>query len=400
MSDLLIVATKTANLEGLKVKLGQAGYAFRQFEGLPRFFIIDNETPDGFRLKDDADIKRWCPADAKMALQSVDQPASIGVKLAEGWGLARICRRRPPWDKRRVTHPVDTFYRYTRTGQGVDIYIIDSGVRITHEDFGGRAFKVTDSRYGDDIGHGTACASFAAGAQSGVAKEATVWDVRVADFVTNDLTVASTVQGYSYVMTHYASRANTNRPAIISNSVGGTQTPGSDEDLMWREALADVIDAGIPCFLPAGNNRMDLSQVLYEPAEGDPDAVIVAGSAMNDTPYLFGSSGTNYGANDVDIVAPSQIVRHAENTADTTYTTGSGTSYGTPYTAGVAACMLQGYGRLRNRADVQALKTQLLANATQGELVSAYGYDLPDRLLYIDPDIAFEVIPGLEDLIL
>lgn len=399
MSKLIVVAYKETDLEALESRIRTAGYSVRRFPGLPRFFEVDGATPADFRLKDDPAIKRLVDGEVPVKPMSTDVPASIDALLNGGWGLPRICRRRPPWNKRGVTHPVETFYRYTRTGQGVDIYVIDTGMVLTHEDFGGRAASVPNQQVGDSAGHGTACASFAGGVNSGVAKEALLWNVRISNLQGSTAT-SDIVNGYSDAISHFNSRAGTNRPAIITNSFGGTFEAGDPAIALITEAVSDAIDLGIPCFLPAGNNRDDLDQIIYVPAEADPDAVIVAGSAMNDTPYYFGTGGTNFGATVVDIVAPSQLVQHADHNGDTLYEVGSGTSYGTPYTAGVAACMLQGYGRLRNRTDVQALKAKLLANATQGELVQTYGHALPDRLLYIDPEIAFETIPGLEDLIL
>lgn len=98
--------------------------------------------------------------------------------------------------------------------------------------------------------------------------------------------------------------------------------------------------------------------------------------------------GTGWGS-EVDILAPAQHIWMADKATDG-FMQWSGGSWAVPLTAGVIACMLQGHARLTTRAEVQALNTKLIANATTGLLRPAYGYTLPDKVLYLDPEATFE----------
>ena len=75
-------------------------------------------------------------------------------------------------------------YRYSAEGLGVNVYVVDTGVRTTHLEFGGRAFAAFNARpfedgAGDCHGHGTHVAGIVGGVRSGVAKSVTLHSVRV-----------------------------------------------------------------------------------------------------------------------------------------------------------------------------------------------------------------------------
>jgi subtilisin family serine protease len=155
------------------------------------------------------------------------------------------------------------------------------------------------------------------------------------------------------------------------------------------DAIVDCIDAGMVVCVSAGNDRTNLDVAPRFPGQSDPDVVLVAGSAMSDTPYHLGfRNRTNYGTA-VSVVAPAQHIRVANRTSSSSYNRSSGTSYAAPLTAGVLACMVQGTGRLTGRAQVQAVKARLLTVATAGRFrpQPQFGIGtLPDRVLYLDPN--------------
>ncbi len=148
----------------------------------------------------------------------------------------------------------------------------------------------------------------------------------------------------------------------------------------------------------SAGNEMDELVIGTYPAPFTADAIVAGGSGMADIPYYHSIDGTNFGT-EVDILAPGQAIRLAAATVAGVgdYQTRRGTSISCPFVAGVVACMLEGHNRLTTRAQVQAVRTKLLANATAGKIRSAFGLTpLPDKILYLDPDqTAPETISGI-----
>ena len=320
---------------------------------------------------------------------AADQDISINADLNAPWALARTVRRAPPWDVDRIEHPVDTFFRADTDGTGVDVYHIDSGVRATHDEITGRVTIVYDHFGGggvDGYGHGTQTAACAIGTTVGLARGA---ELRVCRMLPDD-GVGSTggfLAGCGAAISDYQGRSALGRPAVANISIVGT-------DPAMASGVTDMIDAGLICVICAGNHQADLGSINQYPAESDVDGIVVAGSNMADLPYYdykFSSDyATNYGTR-IDLVAPSSYIYTARRTGDSDYVNTSGTSFGTAYTSGVLACMMQGSSRLTTRGEVQTLKASLLSNATTGRLRFDYGYssgDLPDKLLYLGPGVA------------
>lgn len=327
----------------------------------------------------------------------IDQTLVLDATLTDdSWGLARIVRRRAPWNVDRIQLPITTTFESLRDGMGVDIYHVDTGCLTTHEEFGGRATLVYNRPGGDSDtdGHGTMTASLACGETVGVARGALLWAYR--SHTGDNQTEEALVDCLERILTHYTGRAGTGRPAVVNLSTFVT----GEADV--SAAVADLIDAGMVCVSSAGNDGQNLGvDVTYYPPL-TADVICVGGFGMADIPQYFARddgtySITNYGAN-VDILAPGQHARAAGIASDSSYhRTSCSTSGAAPYVSGVIACMLEGHARLTSRAEVQAVRDALLANATTGKLrASSYGLTLPDRLLYLDPlQTAPEAIPGL-----
>ncbi|EJD40234.1 peptidase 1 [Auricularia subglabra TFB-10046 SS5] len=263
-------------------------------------------------------------------LRASDAVASIsqdGIYTVQGeqtdapWGLGRISSQTKISGS---TGALNYTYLYDDAGlgSGVDIYIVDTGVNINHEDFGGRAswgFSAGSLPSVDDHGHGTHVAGIAAGTRFGVAKGANIVAVKVLS-ASGGGTLADVISGFNYVLT--AAQAS-GRPSLASASLGGAANAAIDA------SVQALIDNGIHVVVAAGNSYGKAGN--YSPARV-PGAITVGAVDINDAKADFSNSGPL-----VDIHAPGVAITSAfigSNTATHVY---SGTSQATPHVSGLVA---------------------------------------------------------------
>jgi hypothetical protein len=289
------------------------------------------------------------------------------TQIAPPWGLDRIDQR---------TLPLTGAYNYPPAGPAVFVHVIDTGIRPTHVEFGGRAFIagdfVDDDRDGDpgDVGnddgnpsqpdgadcsgHGTHVAGTIGGETYGVAKNATLIAYRALDCSGNGR-LSSVIAALDRVT------ADPRRPAVANMSLGGGTSTALDD------AVRRSIAAGVTYVLSAGNS--DINAALTSPARVV-EAITVAASNANDVRATF----SNFGAV-IDLFAPGVSVRSAYYTSDTATAVFSGTSMSSPHVAGVAALFLQAFG---DQSPAQ-VRNALVNNATASVIVDPAGS--PNRLL-------------------
>jgi subtilisin family serine protease len=284
-------------------------------------------------------------------------PVSIANDSATSWGLDRV-------DQRPRT--LDGMYAYDRSGAGVTAYVVDTGIRVSHEEFEGRASRGFDafSPGGDDChGHGTHVAGTVGGLTHGVARGVSLVAVRVLG-CDGSGTTAGVVAGLDWIL------ANAVRPAVVNMSLSGAASQAVDD------AVVRLTQAGIAVVVAAGNSSLDACG--YSPARAA-SAITVAASDMNDERAGF----SNYGAC-VDWFAPGVSIVSAYNTADDAKTVMSGTSMAAPHTAGAAALVLEREPWL----SAYAVRDSLWNHATKN--VVSYSYSENPHLLYsldgYDPD--------------
>ncbi|MGY4983481.1 S8 family peptidase [Streptomyces sp. 900105755] len=270
------------------------------------------------------------------------------------WGLDRVDQAGLPLN-RSYTSPGSA-------GASVTVYVIDTGVRITNTDFGGRAsygwdFVGNDGSAGDGNGHGTHVAGIIAGTRYGVAKKARVVSVRVLDD-TGAGTTAQVIAGVDWVTAH------ARRPAVANLSLGGYHSPQLDT------AVRDSIRAGVTYTVAAGNG--DVPAARSSPADV-PQALTVGATDRTDARAGFSDYGSA-----VDLFAPGVAITSDSNASDTARATYSGTSMAAPHVAGAAALYLAGH-RGATPAQVAAA---LIAGAASGK-VSDAGRGSPNRLLRV-----------------
>nr|QIK03896.1 subtilisin-like serine protease precursor [Lignosus rhinocerotis] len=267
------------------------------------------------------------------------------------WGLQRISQD-PPLPA--GSNPNLLAYNYTyevTAGEYVDIYIIDTGIRITHTEFNGRAkWGKTFGGYpdADGNGHGTHCAGTAAGRTYGVAKNANLIAVKVlSDGGSGSL--SDVISGVDYVVVE---AGQTGAPSIASMSLSSPPSIAVDN------AVQAATIAGVHVVVAAGNQGIPASG--RSPARA-PAAVTVAASDIRDVFAPF----SNYGPS-VDIIAPGVSVISAWFTSDTAINIISGTSMATPHVAGLVACLISDGGNLLPEAMSDRLQQLATKNAISG----------------------------------
>ena len=238
------------------------------------------------------------------------------VQTPATWGLDRIDQK---------TLGLTNSYTYTTTAAGVDAYIIDTGILLTHTDFGGRAVAGTDAVTAggtavDQNGHGTHVAGTVGGNTYGVAKGVRLIAVRVLD-ATGSGTTAGVISGIDWVTANH-----TTNPAVANMSLGGGLSTTLDAAV--RNSILD----GVVYCVAAGNSAANVS--TSSPADVA-EAITVAASDQTDTFASFSNFGTG-----VDIIAPGVNITSDWFTSTTATNTISGTSMATPHVTGAAALYL------------------------------------------------------------
>ena len=276
----------------------------------------------------------------------------------------------PPWGLDRIDQralPLNQTYTYDPTGQGVRAYVIDTGIRFSHADFGGRAisgYDAIDGGTADDCnGHGTHVAGTIGGTTYGVAKGVTLVGVRVLNCQGSG-TNAQVIAGIDWVSSDH----DPGERAVANMSLGGGASSALDT------AVINSINDGVTYAVAAGNGNVfgtPQNACNYSPARVAA-AITVGATSSNDAAASF----TNYGTC-VDLFAPGVGILSAWYTSNTATNTISGTSMATPHVAGVAALYLQDHA-----ATPQQVRDVVVNSATTGVITGIPGSGSPNRLLY------------------
>ncbi|MCX4695078.1 S8 family peptidase [Streptomyces sp. NBC_01408] len=339
-------------LNGFSARMSRAQAA--RLAADPRVARVHQDTRVTLDAPARAEAETADTADTAGTADTAETAAPAATQPNAPWGLDRI-------DQRLL--PLSTTYTYRTTAPAVRVYVIDTGLRTTHAEFGGRASVGTDTvgdgRNGEDChGHGTHVAGIAAGRTYGVAKEARPVAVRVLN-CQGSASTSGVVAGVDWVT------ANAVRPAVANMSLGGAVSTVLDT------AVRNSIRAGITYTASAGSSGRPDGACSTSPARV-PETIAVGASDRLDRR----ASSSNYGAC-VALFAPGVAIPSAWKDSDTATATLSGTSAATAHTAGAAALHLARHPA----ATPGQVKQALVAGATTGVLQGTPPV-APDRLLH------------------
>jgi Subtilase family/Peptidase inhibitor I9 len=294
-------------------------------------------------------------------------PAAVQMD-PPSWGLDRIDQR---------MRPLDGKYSYPTPATATNVYVIDSGIRVTHVEFEARAFIAGDfvdddgdgdaADIGNDdddpytpdghdcVGHGTHMGATIGGLTTGIAKNALIWGLRVIGC--NGFGTWSAVIAAIDMVT-----AEARRPAIVNVSLSGSPNAVADA------AIERSIASGLTYVVAAGNEGDDAGN--YSPSRV-PSAVVVASTGFSDGRSFFSNWGPA-----VDLFAPGEDIVSAGIESDTHLVSASGTSAAAAHVTGVAALYLASHPS----ASALVVRSAIANAATPGLVADANGS--PNRLLY------------------
>lgn len=282
--------------------------------------------------------------DAASALHATTQ-GTYGY-MGNAWHLDRLDQ---------ASLPLDQQYTFDNDGRGVHAYMIDSGINRYHREYNGRVVMdldlIADGQNGADCnGHGTHVAGILVGTTFGVAKAATLHNIRT-QTCSGAGTMSTILSALDWVMWNRVS------PSVVSISIGGAYTQSVNN------AVEALVASGCPVVVSAGNSNGDATEM--SPASA-PSAITVGATEDDDAIADY----SNWGAG-VDIFAPGSYIPSADTASTTGYVFKSGTSMAAPLVSGLVAQFLQSYPDATPATVLRKLLESALQGAVQGDLHGA-----------------------------
>ncbi|WP_220479163.1 S8 family peptidase [Marilutibacter spongiae] len=341
---------------------GGRGNVVRTYQSALRGFVVEADDQALAQILAD-DRVAYVEEDGYMHISATQNNAT--------WGIDRV-------DQRNL--PLSGTYSYDTTASNVHAYIIDTGIRASHNDFGGRVSggysAINDGNGTNDCnGHGTHVAGTVGSATYGLAKAVKLHPVRVLG-CDGSGSNSGVIAGMDWVAQNHV------KPAVANMSLGGGASSTTDQ------AVARMVNAGVTVVVAAGNDNGNACN--YSPARAA-SAITVGSTTSSDARSSFSNYGTC-----LDIYAPGSSITSTWNTSNTATNSISGTSMASPHVAGVAALYLAG----NPNASPSQVTSAIVNNATPNK-VSDAKTGSPNLLLYSvfgggnpDPDPDPDPTPG------
>jgi aqualysin 1 len=306
----------------------------------------------GFAVSMSEKAAQKLAGDPRVAYVEQDQiMEAIATQTNATWGIDRIDQRMLPLNR--------TFNYNNQGGVGVRVYVIDTGIRTSHAEFGSRA-RVSFDAFGgngqDCNGHGTHVAGTVSGSTFGVAQNSLPRAVRVLN-CSGSGSNSGVIAGVDWVRTNHI------KPAVANMSLGG----GFSGAL--NTAVNNAVNAGVVFAVAAGNSNANACN--FSPASAA-NAISVGSTTSSDGRSSFSNFGSC-----VDIFAPGSGITSAWWNSATATRTISGTSMASPHVAGAAALWMSYHDNITPTA----VRNALIGGATTGRITNV-GTGSPNLLLY------------------
>ncbi|KAG5369965.1 Alkaline extracellular protease [Yarrowia sp. C11] len=280
-------------------------------------------------------------------------PASSNAKRAvettpvTQWGLSRISHKQA--QSGNYAYVRETVGKYPTVA-----YVVDSGIRTTHSEFGGRAVwgaNFADTTNADLLGHGTHVAGTVGGKTYGVDANAKLVAVKV--FAGRSAALSVINQGFTWALNDFISKRSALPRGVLNFSGGGPKS--ASQDALWSRATQE----GLLVAIAAGNDAVDACDNSPGNIGGSTNGIITVGSIDSDDKISVwpGGQGSNYGTC-VDVFAPGSEIISASYQSDSGTLTYSGTSMACPHVAGLASYYLSINDDVLTPAEVEALITE------------------------------------------
>ena len=324
-------------------------------------------------IEQDTAVKRREPSNSRRDTVSAQlEETAYKEDVSSGhviWNLDRLDQHHNTLDGRYIPES---------NGENVDVYILDTGIRYTHQEFEGRAkyagYDAIDDQTGsnqqgaDCRGHGTHCAGTVGGKTYGVAKRVNLLSARALD-CTGSGAVGGIIQMMDFIIKHQKVNGN-GRPAVISESIGIKSSPA------LNAAVRKVTEAGIVVVSAAGNQADDSCK--HSPASARV-GISVGATDQNDKVETFSNTGAC-----TDIFAPGSNIKSASDHCDTCTAVKTGTSMSCPHAAGYAAILMG----VQPRSSAAEIKQRMLQQSTKGvinlsNIPHNWAVKTENRLLYV-----------------
>ncbi|CAG8715465.1 7310_t:CDS:2 [Dentiscutata erythropus] len=315
-------------VEEENLKLAKRGILDKLIHGISH--IYDFKTFKGYAGRFTKDVLNKIRQSDEVAWIEKDQVVyASDIQRNAPWGLARISHR-----------PALTFSNYNkylydpRGGEGVTVYVIDTGINVNHTDFEGRAvWGATIPENDEDIdgnGHGTHVAGTIAGKRYGVAKKAKVVAVKVLRS-NGSGTMSDVIKGVEFAAeAHQREEENARKNGRRFKGSGANMSLGGGRSKALDMVVDGAVDVGLNFAVAAGNDNRDACD--YSPAASQ-NSITVGASTIGDERAWFSNHGSC-----VDVFGPD--VTSAWIGSRTATNTISGTSMASPHVAGLIAYLL------------------------------------------------------------